>query len=216
MFVRFLSVLFVMMSVFSIRAYSADQTECNSMGTCLDKILEIRHSGYDFDVAKPVDPELFVPLANAARLSPSSYNEQPWRFIFCDSVLTPEAYLKALNSLKGGNGNWAAKAPLFVIVASKTVFTKNNKPNLWDKYDTGSAVMSFTLKAASMGLMTHQIGGFDVEAITKEFEIPADYQPVVIIAVGYESSNENKPKVEHKRLQVAETFYLGGWNTPLE
>ncbi len=152
MFYRFLSLTFII-CLFSQKLVSGEPIDCRSMDSCFENILQIRHSGYDFDPAKPIDHKLLVKLANAARLSPSSYNEQPWRFIFCDLATTPEAYLKALNSLQGGNEIWAAQAPLLVIVASKNLFTRNQKPNLWDKFDTGAAVMSFVYRASSLGLI---------------------------------------------------------------
>jgi nitroreductase len=216
MFCRFLSFVCVVSFVFFQETISNEPDNCHSMDTCFEDILQIRHSGYNFDITKPINPKLFVPLAQATRLSPSSYNEQPWRFIFCDLTTTPEAYLKALNTLQGGNELWASQAPLLVIVASKSLFTKNQKPNLWNKFDTGAAVMSFVYKAASLGLMTHEIGGFDASLIRKDFAIPDEYQPVVIIAVGYEHIEEGESIEEKERLPLGENFFLGDWNIPLD
>lgn len=193
-------------------AIEADNTTAY---TSLEQLMESRHSGYQFDASKPIDPKLFVPLANAARLSPSSYNEQPWRFVFCDRDSTPEAYLKALDTIVDANKKWAMDAPLLVIVSSKTLFTKNQKANLWDKFDTGAAVMSFVLEASSLGLMTHEIGGFDIEKIRNEFHVPSDYQPVVIIAVGYEREDEGHPPAKKDRLPMEKNFFLGDWDIPL-
>lgn len=186
-------------------------TNCFSEKTCFTEIISKRHSGYDFDNAKAVPESLIIQLADAARFSPSSYNEQPWRFIFCDREKTPEAYLKAVECLMGGNQDWAQDAPLLVIVASNTKFSRNQKPNLWSQFDTGAAVMSFCYKATSLGLMTHEIGGFYEAMVRDEFAIPADFIPLAVIAVGYEKAGEAEQPIIKDRRPLAEHFFWGTW-----
>ncbi len=212
MFIKFLFFLFTLLS---LALTAKEPASCHSMDTCFKEIIQQRHSGYEFDPTRTLDPSTLLQLAEASRLSPSSYNEQPWRFIFCDALLTPEAYAKTLSTLVGGNQDWAQQAPLLVIVAAKSEFTYNQKPNLWDKYDTGAAVMSFSYQATSLGLMTHQIGGFDSSKLKSEFSIPNGYEPVVVIAVGYESPEEANLPHEKDRLDLDENFFLGTWGTPL-
>jgi nitroreductase len=211
----FYYLLFVHIFLLSFSIYAKEPAECHSMDTCFKEIIQQRHSGYEFDPSRHIDPSLLVKLAEASRFSPSSYNEQPWNFIFCDRTSTPEAYLKALNTLVGGNEDWARQAPLLVVVASKTQFSRNQKPNIWDKFDTGAAVMSFCYRATSLGLMTHEIGGFEANEIKKEFAIPQGYEPIVVIAVGYETPEEEEIPHEKDRLDLNENFFLGEWGLPL-
>jgi len=42
-----------------------------------------------------------------------------------------------------------------------------------------------TLQANSMGIYTHVMGGFDKEKAVRMLELPADMEPVVMIALGY-------------------------------
>jgi nitroreductase len=217
MYYNLLIVFFTLVSstLISSTLLAKEPIECHSMDTCFKEIIQQRHSGYEFDPSRTIDPSILLQLAEASRFSPSSYNEQPWSFLFCDALLTPEAYLKALNTLADANQDWAQQAPLLVIVASKTNFERNEKPNLWDKFDTGAAVMSFCYRATSLGLMTHEIGGFDATQVKNEFSIPDGYEPIVVIAVGYESPEEENLPHEKDRLDLSENFFLGQWELPL-
>lgn len=178
-------------------------------------LIQTRHSGYSFDSTKPVSTDLFPQLAEAARLTPSSYNDQPWRFIFCDLESTPIAYQKALNSLVEANKKWAKNAPLLIIVCADTISKYNQKPNRWAEYDTGAAAMSLVYQATSLGLMSHQMGGFDLKKIRQDFSIPSQWTPMAVIAVGYEKESEEKNTPQKKRLPLEEIFFLGDLKTGL-
>lgn len=173
------------------------------------ELIEKRHSGYQFDPSKSISKDHILQLAKAARLSPSSYNDQPWRFIICDSKSTPEAYQKALNSLVEPNQKWAKNVPLLIVVCADTISKYNKKPNKWAEYDTGAAAMSLVYQATSLGLMAHEMGGFDQDKIRKEFVIPEYWNPMAVIAVGYELESADAQKGEKERLPLDEVFFLG-------
>lgn len=175
----------------------------------LPEIFIKRHSGTDFE-STPVDDLQQQALIEAARLSPSSYNDQPWTFIFCDKYTDSESYLMALDSIYGQE--WVEEAPLLVVVLARNHFLYNGKENDWAAYDTGAAALSLSLAASEMGLMAHQIGGFDPEQILEDFQIPEGFTPLTLIAVGYESKVAAKlPRV---RRPVEENFFKGKWGHP--
>jgi len=168
-----------------------------------------RHSGTDFD-ARPLNGDQIVALVESARWTPSSYNDQPWNFIFCDRYKHPEAYAKIVESLYGQD--WVEEAPLLVISVVRPEFSYNKKENGWAQYDTGAAAMSMSLQATELGLIAHQIGGFDPETIRQEFSLPKGYQPISVIAIGY----EKKPldffeEQERVRLPTEKNFFFGEW-----
>jgi nitroreductase len=174
------------------------------------ELVIVRHSGYDYDVTKPVPKALLIQLAQTAHYSPSSYNEQPWSFIFCDKKETPEAYSKLLGTLAVNNQKWAQNAPVLILVSANEVLRKNNKPNRWAQYDTGAAAMSLVYKAASLGLMPHEMGGFDDKKVRQLFSLPASYTPMAVIAIGYEQPNANGIQ-EKKRNPLSSQFFWGDW-----
>lgn len=167
-----------------------------------------RYSGYVFDSTKPVPKEVIFSLAEAARRAPSCYNEQPWHFIFMDKNETPISYEKTLNCLADGNQKWAQNAPLLIVAVAHQKFTRNQQINRWDAYDTGAAAMTLVLKAAFVGLMAHEMGGFDEEMLKKELEIPADYEPYAVIAVGY---TDFQPVSLKERKPLGSNFFWGEW-----
>lgn len=186
--------------------------EKSAESDCFSKVLNKRYSGYVFDPARAIPTDIIVNLAEAARLAPSCYNEQPWHFIFVDKMGTPEAYQKTLGCLAEGNQKWAQNAPLLIVAAAHTKFTKNQAQNRWGSYDTGAAAVTLVLKAASLGLMAHEMGGFDEERLKQELAIPLDYEPYAVIAVGYTDFHPAKIK---DRKPLGSNFFWGEWGVGL-
>ncbi|HEY6084110.1 MAG TPA: nitroreductase family protein, partial [Nitrospira sp.] len=52
-------------------------------------------------------------------------------------------------------------------------------------HDTGLAAENLVLQAVALGLAAHQMAGFDIEKARSSCKIPAGYDPVAMIAVGY-------------------------------
>ena len=127
------------------------------------------------------DKELFT-LFEAARWAPSSYNNQPWRFIYAKRD-TPEWEL-FLELLYEPNRVWAQRAGALVVVISRTLFFFNDTPSRTHSFDTGAAVENFALQGSSMGLVIHGMEGFDYERAQTVLEIPADYAVEALFAVG--------------------------------
>ncbi len=176
--------------------------------TLLSEIFIKRHSGINYEPGCLTDDQVQA-LIQAARSSPSSYNDQPWNFIFCDRFKTPEAYLKVLDSIYGQD--WIDNVTLLVIVVVRPQFLYNEQVNDWATYDTGAAALSMSLQAADIGLMSHQIGGFDKEQIQQEFHLPDGYIPLTIIAIGNEDKTESPTETPRTRRPVEENFFLGKW-----
>lgn len=180
----------------------------------LHHIMSTRHSGRSYDPSKNVTLDQIRALVNAASLAPSSYNDQPWNFIICDKTTNPEAYKKAFSSLVEFNQGWARNAPLLIVVVANLNSRKNKTPNDWGVYDTGAAAYGLALKAHHLGLMAHQMAGFDQEKIRKEFQIPSGYKPLAVIAVGYEAQGETVAPKE--RLPIGQNFFDGVWGHGLQ
>ena len=60
-------------------------------------------------------------------------------------------------------------------------------------YDLGLAVAHLTTQATALGLAVHQMGGFDLLKARDGFDIPAGYEPVAMIAVGYQGDPATLP-----------------------
>jgi nitroreductase len=102
------------------------------------------------------------------------------------------------------------------------LFGHTGKPNRWTQHDTGAASVSMALQAVALGLIIHQMGGYDPEKARAAFGIPAEYTPMAMIAVGYQAEpeildEETKAKELRPRTRkaVTERFYEGGWEKPV-
>ena len=136
------------------------------------------------------DSEL-MPLFEAARWAPSSYNNQPWRFIYAKKG-TPE-WNRFFNLLAEGNKGWAGKASVLVVIASLKNFEFNGKPSSTHKFDTGAAWQNLALEAGSRNIVAHGMEGFDHEKARKELEIPEDYTVEAMVAIGRRGDKEGLP-----------------------
>lgn len=130
-------------------------------------------------------------LLEAARWAPSSYNEQPWRFLY---VIPGDGdWPRFFNLLWPFNQAWAEKSGALILGLAKQTFTHNQKPNAHGAYDLGAAMQNLALQATQMGLVTHAIAGFDAVKAQADLAIPGDYQPVVMMAVGYPGAKDDLP-----------------------
>ncbi|HUB31334.1 MAG TPA: nitroreductase family protein [Terracidiphilus sp.] len=134
----------------------------------------------------------------AARWAPSSFNEQPWRFLL--GVRGSDAYQKIASALGEFNQSWALSAPVLILGAAKTRFTHNHAENIYGYFDLGAASGFITLQAAALGLHTHQMAGFDHDAARRAFQIPEEYVLGSVIALGY----QGEPSALSKEQMVAQ------------
>ncbi len=131
---------------------------------------------------KAIPSDVLRRLMTAATFAPSCFNSQPWRFM----VVTEQDGLEKLrNALVGGN-YWAKKAPLLVVVATKTSFDAKLSDNRdYALYGCGLASENLLLQATKEGLYAHPMAGFDPLVVKETFNISEDYIVINIIAVAY-------------------------------
>jgi nitroreductase len=171
----------------------------------LDEIISKRWSCRAFDPDRQINREQIISICEAGRWSPSSYGDEPWRFIIFDKFSDESAYQKALNCLGQWNQRWAKNAPVLFFAFADTKFRKTGKENRWAQYDTGAAAENICLQSVSLGLMSHQMGGFDAEKVMREFNIPENFIPMTAIAIGYQADPEILEE-EFKMSELKERF----------
>lgn len=196
----------------AINGYAA--TAESTTKASVAEIFTKRFSGRSFDGSRPVTHDQILSILEAGRLAPSSYNEQPWVFIVCDKTTDPQAYNKAFATLVEFNQGWAKNAPLLIVAVANMKSSHGGKTNTYAPYDTGAAAVCMALEASSLGLMAHQMGGFDAEKIRQAFAIPADFVPQSVIAIGYPAADEKQAERERKPLK--DNFFMGSWGKGVE
>lgn len=139
-----------------------------------------------------IDKNELMSLFEAAKWAPSSYNEQPWRFLYAtkDSNNWP-LFFELMGEFNQG---WAKNAGALVLVISRNNFAYNDKPNVNHSFDTGAAWENLALEASEKGLVAHGMAGFDFEKARIDLKVPDNYSIEAMIAIGKPDKKENLPK----------------------
>jgi nitroreductase len=168
----------------------------------------------------PVGPDKLLSLFEAARWAASSNNEQPWAFLVATQE-DPQNYADMLSVLVDFNRSWANKAPVLVLTLAHTQFEKDGKPNRHAFYDLGQAAANLALQATALGLTAHQMAGFNVEAARERFAVPAGWEPVSMIALGYPGDPDSlteklrqRETAQRQRKPLESFVFSGAWGHP--
>lgn len=166
---------------------------------------------------KSVPHEVLRSLFEAARWAPSSNNEQPWAYLVATKD-EPENFAKMLGVLVEFNAGWAKHAPVVALSVAHLKTQREGRPNRVALHDVGSATAQLTFEANARGLQVHQMAGFDAEKARQTFAIPADWEPVAAMAIGYPGNPESLPEklrerelAARTRKPLAEFVMTGNW-----
>ena len=139
-----------------------------------------------------ISKEELMTLFEAARWAPSSYNAQPWRFIYAMRD-TPE-FEKMFSLLVEFNQSWCKNASALVAVVSRKNFEHNNKPSATHSFDAGAAWENLALQATSMNLVAHGMEGFECAMAKEKLGVPDDYSVEMMFAIGKHGKIEDLPE----------------------
>ena len=131
-----------------------------------DALLQLarqRRSPYAFDADAPVSDDALGRVFEVARWAPSSYNEQPWRFLV--GRRGDPAYGAVAGALQGRNPEWAPTAPVLGVVFITEAFAQGGKDNAHALFDAGAACFGLALAAQAEGLGVHFMAGIDAGAV---------------------------------------------------
>jgi nitroreductase len=151
----------------------------------VDPLFIGRWSPRAFEPVAVSDADL-MSLFEAARWAPSSFNSQPWRFIYARRD-TP-AWDGFLNLLVEFNRSWAKNASALLFAVSKTMMVTPQSPtpvpSASHSFDTGAAWVQLALQASKLGLAAHGMIGFDKDATRQHIALPDEYALEAAIAIG--------------------------------
>ena len=184
----------------------------------IDTTIAERWSGRAYDASKAVTTEQTIALLEAARWAPSCMGEQPWRIVVWNKGADVNAWQQAFDCLVEGNQSWVKDAPWLCLICADTLFAKNAQLNRWAEYDTGAAAQNLCLQATSMGLMAHQLGGFDAKKARLVFNIPAQFTLMAMVSVGHPAPIETvtgdllaRETAPRNRRDLGDLFFDGVW-----
>ena len=159
------------------------------------EIANARQSTRAYDETRSVEDEKLNAILEAARLSPSACNGQPYHLTVCTGETAKEVAM-ACRGL--GMNKFATQAPICIVI-SEMPYVKSAamgakvKNNDYRSIDIGIATAYLTAEAAAQGLSTCILGWFDNEKICKlcDLEHPAR----LVITLGYAKEDDKlRPK----------------------
>lgn len=166
-----------------------------------------------------VEEEKVSALVEAARLSASCFNNQPWRLVFCTGK---DALGAVKGSLSKGNA-WATRAPMIIAVAARP----QDDCQLSDHrdyflFDCGLAIGQLELAATALGLIAHPIAGYDPMKVKAALGIPGDHTVITLVICGYPGTDDSllsdkqreAEKARPERKPAGDNIFLDGWGRP--
>jgi nitroreductase len=160
----------------------------------IDPLFLQRWSPRAFDGSKLSDTELFT-ILEAARWAPSSFNHQPWRFIYAhrDSA----DWERFVGLLMPFNAMWARHAAVLLFILSDTMIqlprATAQSVSHSHSFDAGAAWAFMALQATRMGIATHGMSGVDFDRARKELSVPASFKIEAAIAIGRAADKSKLP-----------------------
>jgi len=188
---------------------SGEQANAGSVDHPVHDLIAKRWSPYSFldrDIAEGDLRALF----EAARWAPSSYNEQPWRFIVATRANRNE-FDRMLSCLVPANQKWASAVPVLILTVASKVFERNGNENAHAHHDLGLAVGNMVAEATARGIGVHQMAGIDPVKAREVYRVPEGCDVVTAIALGY--TGEAPPEARSRR-PLSEQVFAGTFGEP--
>ena len=158
-------------------------------------------------------------MIEAGRWAASSYNSQPWRFLY--ALRGTPHWERFLGLLVPFNQSWAKNASALLILVSNSVMrppgAEKDVPSHSHSLDTGAAAANFALQATRMGWQAHGMVGFDIDRAFAELNVPQGHRVEAAYAVGRIGDKSTLPEAMQAyeapspRRPLAEIALQGGF-----
>lgn len=140
-------------------------------------------------------------ILEAARWAPSSNNSQPWRFVVARRG--DHRFAQMIDAMSGFNKVWSPKASALLLISAVTT-QPDGTFRQGALYDAGLAASLLTVEAHHRGQVVHQIGGFDHEAVKRDFNLAPEITPIAILAIGKQAPADalSDPKLVEREISA--------------
>jgi nitroreductase len=204
-----------------------------------DELLRARRSVHEYS-DEPIDESTLESIFEAATLAPSGYNLQPWEFLLlrdderkstlreiaydqdhveaADTAVVVLGHSDPMTHAEPVFDDWLAKdylpseevkEALLDNVAQMSEMSASER-RTWTTRSTALAAMTVMYAARDHGVASCPMEGFDGEALVDEFDIPDQYEPVMLITLGYPAEGAADIENERKaRRPVEEIVHYG-------
>ena len=165
------------------------------------EIANARQSCRSYDESRPVEPEKLQRVLEAARLSPSACNGQPYTLTVCTGKKAKEVAL--LTRGMGGMNKFAVQAPVCIVI-SEAAYNRTAalgakvKGNDYRSIDIGIMTAYLTAEATAQGLSTCILGWLDDGKIRAA--IGTNSASRLVITLGYAAEGDKLREKKRKEL----------------
>lgn len=129
---------------------------------------------------KKVEKKTLNNILEMARLAPSFFNCQDWRFVVVEDIQTKRKLVKDATT-----PSFIAKSPIVIVGCGKPNESVTSSDNSSYLIDTTIALNYLTLAAVHFGLGSCWINIFDEKKIKEILDIPEKIRVVALISLGY-------------------------------
>ena len=163
-------------------------------------LAETRYSVRNFQ-DKQISESDLNKILTAAQLSPTAKNRQEQRLL----VVNEKSTLEKLRETTLCHFN----APTIIVLCYEKTFTESGleteDSQKWSHVDLGIVATHICLEATDLGLGSIMVGLFDKEKLIHNLNIPSNYEPVLLLPIGY---IDKKPSHLHNdRLPLSQTVF---------
>lgn len=144
---------------------------------------------------RPVEQEKLHSILEAGQVSPTACNLQPQKILVLQSEDALEKYRRCTVC--------HFNAPLAILTCYDTSASWTREYDGKSSGDIDAAIVTthMMLEAASLGIGSTWVMHFIPEAIREEFQLPEQYEPVSLLAMGY-PAEDAQPSPGHTRTKL--------------
>ncbi len=150
-----------------------------------------RHSVRSFKEYKILEEHL-EHVFKAAQLAPTAANRQPQRF-----YLIENSQLAKLSEVT----RYSFGAPLVICIGYDKTASWKNKYDGIDGGDVDCSIVAthMMLAASEVNLGTCWVGSFDKAKLKELYPLPVDFEPVLLLPIGYPADDSRPHPLHDKR-----------------
>lgn len=170
--------------------------------TALDPLFLHRWSPRAYD-GSVMPVEDLRTILDAGRWAPSSFNYQPWRFLYAtrDDAANWSRFVDLLMPF---NALWAKEASVLVVIVSETMMGAPEKPSHSHSFDTGAAWAGIALQSHLLGYHAHGMVGIEMDSVKTELGIPDGFRIEAAVAIGRMGDPASLPEKLQAREQPSD------------
>jgi nitroreductase len=151
---------------------------------------------------RPIEQEKLDLILEAGRVAPTAANRQPQRIYLIQSI-------QQLEKVKSFTP-YDFHSPMVMIVGYDKQLSWKRKQDGKEGGDVDCAIVGthMMLQAFELGIATTWIASFDPLLMMKAYELPDEFVPVLMFAIGYASADAQPALMHNQRNPIKEGINL--------